>query len=263
VSDTATTGLQTLAFGELEAGLWGCVWADGAGGTAALGSLDASSEASTGAVAVSGSSAADDWALTGPDWGSGDGQLSLTVAAASPPASSSALPGFEQLCRVRGRAAFGGGEHEINCLGVRTARPGLDLSRLDSVREVSAWFEGEQALALTALRPRGAAGHERDAVSAAVFDPERVSDVEDPRLSTTYGRDGLPLRAGLELWLASEVGEDGKDGEERQFPRRAAGEALGAGTSLSRPGLELLARPLRWHSRGLEGAGLYLLARAG
>jgi hypothetical protein len=27
--------------------------------------------------------------------------------------------------------------------------------------------------------------------------------------------------------------------------------------------LEVLARPLRWHSRGLEGAGLYLLARAG
>jgi hypothetical protein len=257
VNAAATAGHQILAFGELDAGLWGCMWADASDAIAALGTLEAGGQASTGAVTVSGSSAAEAWTVAGPAWPPGAGRLSISATAASPPASSSAMPGFEQLCRVRGRALLGGDEREIDCLGVRAARPGLDLGQLDSLREVSAWFEGDEALALTALRPRGARGHERDTVAAAVLDAERVSDVEDPRLSTTYGRDGLPLRAGLELWLASE------GDEEQQYPRRAAGDALGPGTSLGRAGVELVARPLRWHSRGLEGAGMYLLARAG
>jgi hypothetical protein len=259
VSAAPPAGLQTLAFGSLDGGLWGCVWAEGGAGTAALGSLQASNGAAlTGLVTVSETLDDADWTITGSDWGAGGDRLSLTVTAVSPPASSSALPGFEQLVRVRGHAGLGdGAAREIDCLGLRVVRPELDLGQLDSVREVAAWFEGDEAMSLTALRPRGAAGHERDSVSAAIFDPERVREVEDPRLSTTYGRDGLPLRAGLELWLAVE------GDEEQQFPRRAAGEALGAGARFSHAALELQARPLRWHSLGLEGAGLYLLARAG
>jgi hypothetical protein len=255
VSTHATAELQTLAFGRLDAGVWGCAWIDGTAGVAALGRLgpaENGSDGQTGPVTVTGSAEGEDWVITG----SGDLRLSLTVTATSTAASSAALPGFEQLCRVRGHATLGD-DREIDCLGVRAVRTGLDLAQLDSLREVSAWFEPGEGLSLTAVRPRGVRGHDRDAVAAAVFDADGVSDVEDPRLSTTYGRDALPLRAGLELWLAAETDE------EQHYPRRAAGGAHGAGVRLKHAGLELQARPLRWTSRGLEGTGVYVLARAG
>ena len=58
-----------------------------------------------------------------------------------------------------------------------------------------------------------------------------------------------------ELWLAAE-GED-----EQHFPRRASGEAAGARTETAAGELDLRAEPFRWHSRGREGAGMYILAR--
>jgi hypothetical protein len=259
VSAAATAGLQTLAFGQLDAGLWGCVISDGAHGTAALGRLPpANGTTATGAVTIAGSSENEEWTVAGRAPDPAGLQLSLTVAAASAPATATVLPGFEQLCRVRGHALLDGGtEREIDCLGLRAVRRGLDIAQVDSVREVSAWFEPDEGLSLTAVRPRRVRGHDRDTVTAAVFDADGVSDVEDPRLSTTYGRDALPLRTGLELWLAT------AEGEEQPYPRRAAADALGAGAQLNHAGLEVQARPLHWRSRGLEGAGLYLLARAG
>jgi hypothetical protein len=259
VSATATDGLQTLAFGQLEAGLWGCVVADGGQGIAALGSLSpANSATATCAVTIAGASDSEEWTIAGRAPDPAGLHISLTVAAASPAATAAVLPGFEQLCHVRGRAVLDDGtERAIDFLGLRAVRGGLDVSQVDSVREVSAWFEPDEGLSLTAVRPRGVRGHDRDTLTAAVFDAEGVSEVEDPRLSTTYGRDALPLRAGLELWLAA------TEGEEQPYPRRAAADALGAGTRLSHAGLDVQARPLHWRSRGLEGAGLYLLARAG
>jgi hypothetical protein len=259
VSAAATAGLQTLAFGQLDAALWGCLVADGGDGVAALGSLGAPNAApATVAVTVAGSSENETWTIAGRAPDPAGAQIELTVTAASAPASATALPGFDQLCRVSGRATLGGSaEQEIDVLGLRAVRRALDLSRLDSLREVSAWFEPDEGLSLTAVRPRGVRGHDRDTMIAAVFDADGVSEVEDPRLSTTYGSDALPLRTGLELWLAA------ADGEEQPYPRRAAADALGPGARLNHAGLEVQARPLHWRSRGNEGAGLYLLARAG
>ena len=48
---------------------------------------------------------------------------------------------------------------------------------------------------------------------------------------------------------------------DQQYPRRASGEALGARAHALAGGLELKAEPFRWHSRGREGAGMYVLAR--
>ncbi len=71
-------------------------------------------------------------------------------------------------------------------------------------------------IAVAAVRPRKASGHANDAVHAALLDPcAGVTAVAEPRLSTTYGGDGTPTRAGLELWL-----ED----ENEHYPRRAAGD---------------------------------------
>jgi hypothetical protein len=57
---------------------------------------------------------------------------------------------------------------------------------------------------------------------------------------------------GLELWVG--------DGDE-QFPRRAAGEALGPGEELSAGAMTVRILPLRCHSAGHDGPGVYLLAR--
>ena len=105
-----------------------------------------------------------------------------------------------------------------------------------------------------AFRGRKAKSHEGDVVTATVLGPEPSAPVDDPRLSTTYEAGGWPVRAGLELWL-------GGDGDEEQFPRRAAGEAAGARAQAAAGGLDIRAEPFRWHSRGREGAGLYMLAR--
>lgn len=114
------------------------------------------------------------------------------------------------------------------------------------------WFEDGQALALLAVRPQGRGAQEDERLTATVFDPEGPLSSEEPRLSTTYDSEGLPARAGLELWIG--------DGEE-QYPRRAAAEASGPGARLDVDGVALQARPFRCHSRGLDGPGVYLLAR--
>ena len=56
-------------------------------------------------------------------------------------------------------------------------------------------------------------------------DPPAAVAIADPRLSTTYDGDGRVIHCGLELW----------EGEESEFPRRAAGEASAHG-ELTHPG---------------------------
>jgi hypothetical protein len=92
-----------------------------------------------------------------------------------------------------------------------------------------------------------------------VIAAEGSAAVEDPRLSTTYAADGWPWRAGLELWLAA-AGEGGGDSE-RQYPRRASGDAVGGRAQAEDGALTLRAQPFRWHSRARVGTGMYLLAR--
>jgi hypothetical protein len=89
-------------------------------------------------------------------------------------------------------------------------------------------------------------------VTAAVLDLQDSAAVADARVSTTYDRAGWPIRSSFELWLGQ---------AEEEFPRRAAGEALGPHASHAAPGLDVQASLFRWHSRGREGAGVYLLAR--
>jgi hypothetical protein len=245
VSVAAALALRTVAFGDLDVRLWGCVQA-GADAVATAGSTEAGSEADTVSVALEGSSASEPWHVTGSG-------LELTVAAASPPASWSEPEGFDQLCRVRGQAQIAGSARTLDCFGWRSARSGLELTRLDSVRVLAAWFADEEGMSLSALRPAGARGHDRDAVHANWFEPASPLVVAEPRLSTTYARSGLPLHAGVELWLQAED-------EQEQYPRRAQGDAVGVSARLQHDATELLACPLRWHSRGSEGTGIYLLS---
>lgn len=251
----APTRLRSLSFGDVDGGVWGAALHAGVPGIV------------FGAAAGVGSAAGEDavdWAPDGRGWRlTGEGFDLEVLAGGEAPAQAAdpeldrELSGFEELCRVRGTISPGGVSTEIDCVGTRSVVDGVDGRALASLRAVSGWFADDNGLAVLALRPgvatgRGArGGQEADLVAATLFYPEGWVAVQDPRLSTTYARSGVPVRTNLELWVG--------DGE-NEFPRRAAGEAAGDGAVVAVDGLELRVVPLRCHSRGLEGAGVYVLA---
>jgi hypothetical protein len=236
--------LRTLTFGDLESGVWGAAWdlGDGQPGFALLG--DASDAELT-----------DGWGV------SGEG-VSLESA---PTSESTELPdGFDQLATVSGGITIDGAEVSIECLGRRGLRLDLDPAAYESVRDISAWFAADDGVALTAARPLGSAGHADDLVAVSAFESGHPLPVAEPRLSTTYAPDGSPIRAGLELWLEDPREGDGPEEDEEHVvlhPRRAAGEAAGTVAAAEAGSLAVKARLFRWHARGREGAGVYVLAR--
>ena len=156
---------------------------------------------------------------------------------------------------MSGRFELDGAERAFECLGLRTSRSGgFDLAKLESVRAVSTWFEPDEGLALVAFRGRKAKSHEGE------WSPPRCSARSRPRRSRTRACRPRTTPADGRSGPASSCGSAG-DGEEEQFPRRASGEAAGARAQAAAGDLELRAEPFRWHSRGREGAGIYILAR--
>jgi len=174
-----------------------------------------------------------------------------TDASPPPPAAAAtrepAWSGRQELCRVTGSVAGA----EIDCVGVRTELTQVRPGELGSVRGFSGWVSADEAVTLLALRSGSEAHQEHDLVAATVFDPDGWMSSHDPRLSTTYDGDGHPTRATLELWFSR---------GEREFPRRAAGEAAGPAVTVAGDEATLRVLPLRCHSRGSDGAGVYLLA---
>jgi hypothetical protein len=244
--------LRTIAFGTLDGGPWGVAWS--AGPSVVLVAASAADAPRWIAQArISGSEQEGEWQLAADGVEldvSGEG---TPARLASEVASDQGMTGFDQLCRIRGRAVIGGAELMIDSPGLRGAHD-VEFRGYKSIRSVAAWFDSGEGIALLALRPRKAKGHNRDLVTAALLGSGAATLVEDPRLSTTYGPDGAPARAGLELWLDEE--------ESERYPRRAAGEAIAAGGLVSDQNLELRAELFRWRRRGEDGAGVYLLAQA-
>ncbi len=243
--------LRTVAFGTLDGGPWGVVWA-APSPIVVLAPSAAQTPRPVPQATISGSGPGEDWRLAAAGV-----ELELTgEGEPAPVAGGEGAAGFDQLGRVRGRTVIDGSEVELDCPGLRGARDELDLRAHQSIRRVCAWFDSGEGIALLALRSRKAKGHDRDLVTASVLDADRATLVADPRLSTTYTADGVPARAGLELWL---------DDESEHYPRRAAGEAVGAGARVTDPDLELRAELFRWHRRGGEGIGegigVYVLAQ--
>jgi hypothetical protein len=169
--------------------------------------------------------------------------LNLTFEPIAEPAR---LPGSQSwLCTVSGTV----GSVELDCLGTatRTEEP-PSWADLDALRAVSAVLDRENAVFLTARRPRDSPGHGHERVSAVVIAGSEALDVEDARLSTVYDRDGRQRTAGLELWLP---GED--------YPRRATGSAQ-AGASIVLGGVRVDVAVFQWRMEGRVGAGAYELA---
>jgi len=193
-------------------------------------------------------------------WDGEQAGFELRFEALGPPAelgagaiadSAADLHGYEQLCRVRGTARRDGRRWQLDCLGQRGHQWGApDWERLALARTVALWREDGEGVALAAVRPDGAAGHEDELVSAALLGPEAARPIDDARLSTTLDGEGRQRRAGLELWV----------GEEDPVPLRAAGEAVG-GTTLDLGRLRLDCAFFRWRMEGHDGIGRYDVLR--
>jgi hypothetical protein len=235
---TVPAGPVLAAFGDLDADIWG-VALGGPEPRLAVGSL------SDGApVALRPARTAE----PGAEWTLSAGADSVTIA---PAAEAGALT----LTHVTGRFERAGGDSAELSLGGVRCELHAD-GRLASVRLVAAWFGSERGVALSAYRPQGAGGQDRDRIEVALNGESEGLSVFDPHLSTTYDADGVPRRMGVELWL-------GETEEGDQFPRRVAGEASGSHASgASAAGMRVGAHALRCHSRGETGAGVYLLLQA-
>lgn len=254
MTDKTAKAFRAVSFGDLDGELWGTA-IDGELRALGLGTPVGTAQR-LGATSLGWTASGERWTLTA------DG-LELVIEPCDQPADAGppngdggagpANGGVDQLCHVSGRVTIDGVEREVDLQGTRTRRDqGVNLPELDSLRGVFGWFGAGEGFSLLSLRPRKAADHSRDAVTASLFGPAAWRTVVDSRLSTTYDADGAPTRVGLELWL-----EEGDD----QYPRRAAGEVAGPAVDVQANGLKLRMAPLRCHSRGREGVGVYLLAR--
>ena len=242
--------LRALAFSDPEGELWGAAWIPP--GSDAVAVVSVGAEAESVSATLEGEGPGEAWRLH-----IGDGELIAEGLVEPVMEPADADPDFDQLCSVTGTVAVGGERREVDCLGWRAARSSPSLGRPDvgSVRQIAAWFGPDDGFALMALRPVAAKGQDQDIVSAVMFAASEPGAVSDPRLSTTYAETGEPLRAGVELWI-----QDGDD-PDRQFPRRAIGEATHAPIRWTVDGLALEAQPFHWHAGGRDGPGIYLLGR--
>jgi hypothetical protein len=160
------------------------------------------------------------------------------------------LHGYEQLCRVTGSARAGDRRWQVACLGQRGHQWGApDWERIELARMVSVWFEEGDGIALTSVRPAGAAGHEAEDVSAWRLGPPAV--IAQALLSTSADGEGRQRRAGLELR---------DDEEDAPAIERIAGEAV-CGTTLDLGRLRLEQAFFHWRSDGRRGAGRYDVLR--
>ena len=77
--------------------------------------------------------------------------------------------------------------------------PDWDLA--GALRVVSASFDDGALLAIAALRPREAVGHDAEEVGAVLISPQgEATRLHEALLSTEYGPDGKARRLGLELY---------------------------------------------------------------
>jgi hypothetical protein len=108
---------------------------------------------------------------------------------------------------------------------------------------ISASFDDGALLAVAALRPPGAAGHDADAVAAILVSPEgEATELHHALLSTEYGPDGSARRLGLELY-----------GDPANPPTRVVGDRVAEARRSARSEQT----PLRLRMDGTSGTGVH------
>jgi hypothetical protein len=250
-------GVRVVAFGTVEPALWGVAWIPD-GHVAAPIAVGAPNATAVLKGALAGERPDTDWTLEGKD-------ISLVVSPVGTPRHTADRGGHVEsegaICGVKGQFSLEGARHEVSSPGWRAViRSDVEIDQLDSLRAVAGWIGRDEGVALIALRRRKSRGQEADMVLAGVLESAEARAVVDPRLSTTYSASGAPARTGLELWFEEASSEDAEDAEP-QYPRRAAGEAVGTEIEWDVAGLTLRAHLLRWHTQDRDGAGVYLLGR--
>jgi hypothetical protein len=128
----------------------------------------------------------------------------------------------------------------------------FEPANVGSARLLAVWLENGETYTLSALRPANAKGHDKDRIAVALPEAQGALRVFDPRLSTEYSATGVPQRFGVELWL-------GEDPDADQHPLRLGGEAQPETAPLSAGQLSI--HPMRAHSAGISGLGLYVLVQ--
>lgn len=119
-------------------------------------------------------------------------------------------------------------------------------------RSIGIVFSDGGLLALSAVRPGGAAGHGEEEVAAVMCGADGApAEIAETLLSTEYGPDGVQRRATVELW------PDGEDGQ----PLRGAGTLISS-IAVRHPGLRSEVAFFRWSVEGREGLGHYEVVRS-
>jgi hypothetical protein len=118
----------------------------------------------------------------------------------------------------------------------------LDWDRVESLRLVAAAFENGRLLALAAVRPTGAKGHDQLPRGALVQPTGEVVELAETLLSTEYDADGAPSRIGLELY--PELGS---------VPLRVAGDRRSP--TVTHGGIE--ATVMSFRMDGVSGSGTF------
>ena len=249
MSQARSDGLRVIAFGAADGSLWGAAFDHGPRALVA-----GAGPAATGLAEGIEWSDADDsaWRLAAD----GVALTATPLTAPVPAPDAAAAPGAPyvegegpQLCRVHGTLTG----QPVDAVGARAVLPAPSSAKdlPVSARIVGAWFPDGAALGVLAARPSRAAHQDGETATATLFDPERWIAVGEPRLSTTFDGSGSPTRCNLELWVSE---------GDNEFPRRAAAEASAAGAAVATEGLAIEVVPLRCHSRGEAGAGVYAVA---
>jgi hypothetical protein len=183
--------------------------------------------------------------------------VTLEATASSPAlelnGAAAGLEGYEQLCEVTGTVEAGGRLYPLSGSGRRQHLWGaFDWGRLELFRSLYVASSAGRGITIASARPAAAAGHGEEVRAAHALERPgaEVDTFEEVRLSTIYGADGLPAKAGLELVIAEE-----------ELPRRIGGIAVCA-TSIPLGRALLRLSFFRWSMEGTEAYGCYEIVKA-
>jgi hypothetical protein len=174
--------------------------------------------------------------------------LDRSEASGASIANAAGVRGYEQLCAVTGELHVGGVTRAVSCVGRRTHEWGVrDWSRLGRWRSIYAATDEPRGVSVWTALPAGSTGHGDELRAAHELQAPggEPSAFEEVRVSTVYGAQGLPAKAGLELY---------RPGEE--YPSRVGGEAISS-VVLELHSERLALSFFRWSLGGVPASGIY------